>query len=46
MLRRPSDSLREWMGFYQRMAVADIRSEQVAHKIHLHLKRFQAFFEE
>lgn len=45
MLQRPSDSLQEWMDFYQQMAVADIRSEQVAHKIHLHLQRFQAFFE-
>ena len=33
------------MDFYQQMTVSDIRSEQVAHKIHLHLKRFQAFFE-
>ncbi len=41
MLQRPSDSLREWMDFYQQMAVADIRSEQVAHKIHLYLKRFK-----
>lgn len=45
MLQRPSDSLQEWMDFYQQMAVADIRSEQVAHKIQLHLKRFHAFFE-
>ena len=27
------------------MAVAGIRSEPVTHKIHLHLKRFHAFFE-
>jgi site-specific recombinase XerD len=46
MLKSPSDSLREWMADYVRMAVEGIRSEEVCRRIQLHLDRFQSFFEE
>ena len=38
------DSLAAWLGRYQHLAVAGVRSEAVAAKIALHLARFQAFF--
>jgi integrase len=40
----PIDSLEAWMGDYQRLAVAGVRSADVAAKIALHLSRFLAFF--
>lgn len=39
------DSLQAWMDAYLRMAVQGVRSEAVTHKIALHLRRFQQFFE-
>ncbi|MHB0878726.1 MAG: tyrosine-type recombinase/integrase [Anaerolineae bacterium] len=40
----PSDSLADWMGHYQALAVAGVRSPDVAAKIALHLSRFVSFF--
>ena len=46
MFQQPSDSLRDWMDYYLKMAVDGVRSEEVKQKIQLHLHRFQVFFEE
>jgi len=35
------DSLNDWIGDYQRLAVAGVRSEAIAQNIALHLTRFQ-----
>jgi integrase len=40
------DSLAAWMAHYLRLAVTGVRSEAVADKISLHLKRFLTFFHE
>lgn len=40
-----SDSLQKWITYYLQMAVQGVRAEAVAQKIHLHLHRFQSFFE-
>lgn len=45
MPQTPSDSLHDWMKYYLHMAVEGVRSEEVTHKIELHLHRFQIFFE-
>ena len=46
MVSQPhSDSLRDWLNYYLKMAVEGVRSEEVGRKIELHLNRFQAFFE-
>lgn len=39
-----SDSLRAWMDRYQSLAVAGVRSGEVAAKVALHLRRFRSFF--
>ena len=39
------DSLQAWMDAYLHLAVQEVRSEAVSHKIALHLRRFQQFFE-
>ena len=39
------DSLQAWMDAYLHLAVQGVRSEAVAQKIALHLRRFQQFFE-
>ena len=38
------DSLAAWIGHYQHLAVAGVRSDPVAAKIALHLARFRDFF--
>lgn len=40
----PEDSLHAWIHRYQQMAVVGVRSEAIARKIALHLRRFQEFF--
>jgi len=40
----PDDSLDGWFRRYQQLAVLGVRSAVVAHKIALHLDRFQCFF--
>jgi integrase len=40
------DSLTAWMDRYRALAVAGVRSEEVAAKIALHLERFRLFFAE
>jgi hypothetical protein len=39
-----SDSLQAWMDRYQSLAVAGVRSGEVAAKVALHLRRFRSFF--
>lgn len=38
------DSLESWIESYLQLAVVGVRSEAVAQKIALHVRRFQAFF--
>jgi len=40
------DSLAHWMKRYQQLAVENTRSDAIAHKIALHLKRFLSFFKQ
>ena len=40
------DSLTAWIERYLALAVVGVRSEEVAQKIALHLKRFAAFYKE
>ena len=44
-LQPPGDSLREWIGSYQALAVTGVRSPMVADKVALHLDRFRRYFE-
>ena len=46
MFEAVPDSLAAWMDRYQALAVAGVRSEEVAAKIALHLERFRLFFVE
>jgi site-specific recombinase XerD len=46
MAQKLPDSLRAWMDYYLQVAVQGVRSEEVTEKIHLHLQRFQQFFEQ
>ncbi len=46
MVQKLPDSLMAWMDYYLEVAVQGVRSEEVRGKIHLHLQRFQQFFEQ
>ena len=45
-MAQPTDSLEAWRDYYLDVAVHGVRSDIVAHKIQLHLNRFQQFFED
>jgi integrase len=42
--QQTEDSFNVWIERYEQLAIAGVRSEAVARKIGLHLRRFQAFF--
>lgn len=45
MAALPSDSLRDWLLFYEQMALIGVRSEEIQAKLVLHIRRFIVFFE-